>query len=467
MADVFISYSKEESEPIVALARDLERRGYTTWWDSNLHPGERFRERIRMEIAKAKAVIVVWTRDSVHSDWVIAEAELAHRQNKLITVRTPELDPAEIPPPFNTLHTEFVSDREKIYRALSHFSIFPSFFDNQEAKTLTWRFRFQEFLRFFVWKNVILLLMVILFAALGGVIFSNANSISLLATSLLSQSSPGVALDAGNYSFPQNVVLTFLMTLYCSFSFSTFSLYFLLRQRLSISRDELNKLRQELDDAVRFANNVTSSMNPPGHRDFPHFDTISVAERCFIGAEGDTKVEAVFELECVTTTARIWNYWIDADAESKDIKYLRQLNFRVTDIDTGRKLDWLQIHNTAKKKVFAIFFPDAEPGIRKKIRITYSWAGYMGQLIQQGVSNFTWQYISKNPEREALCSRAWIFDRSFSSVHCRIIGMPSQTAIIRLEEYGNAIGWIYEDPRAQLKAKYEVEFQLDRPYSAR
>ena len=36
MADIFISYSKDDRATIEALAKFLEGRGYTTWWDASL-----------------------------------------------------------------------------------------------------------------------------------------------------------------------------------------------------------------------------------------------------------------------------------------------------------------------------------------------------------------------------------------------------------------------------------------------
>jgi hypothetical protein len=69
MADIFISYSKERPTPTKALAADLEARGYTTWWDTSLLPGDKYGKLIEHEIDQAKVVIVIWTAESVSSDW--------------------------------------------------------------------------------------------------------------------------------------------------------------------------------------------------------------------------------------------------------------------------------------------------------------------------------------------------------------------------------------------------------------
>jgi hypothetical protein len=55
---------------------------------------------LRQRIETVKAVVVLWTENSVRSKWVIAEANLAGQQNKLICLRDPKLEPKRIPMPF-------------------------------------------------------------------------------------------------------------------------------------------------------------------------------------------------------------------------------------------------------------------------------------------------------------------------------------------------------------------------------
>lgn len=42
MADIFISYSKEEPKTTERLAQALQKYGYSVWWDVTLVPGEDF-----------------------------------------------------------------------------------------------------------------------------------------------------------------------------------------------------------------------------------------------------------------------------------------------------------------------------------------------------------------------------------------------------------------------------------------
>ncbi len=115
---IFISYSKLDPQPTRELADFLTARGYSVWWDADLTAGEVFREVIDRELDAADAVIVMWTAHSVASNWVIAEADHAARRNRLITLRTADLEPWRIPKPYNTYHTDLVSNRESILAAV-------------------------------------------------------------------------------------------------------------------------------------------------------------------------------------------------------------------------------------------------------------------------------------------------------------------------------------------------------------
>jgi hypothetical protein len=123
MADVFISYSKPHTQLTRDLASDLEAKGLTVWWDTDLLAGESFRQRIIQELHDCRAAIVVWTPQSVRSDYVISEAERARKMGKLIQVRTKEVDPDELPPPFDTGHVSLIDDRKAIYGALARLGV--------------------------------------------------------------------------------------------------------------------------------------------------------------------------------------------------------------------------------------------------------------------------------------------------------------------------------------------------------
>lgn len=87
MADIFISYKKDDRALAEAAVRALEGAGYSVWWDDRITPTEHWDRLIEREIDQAKAVLVLWTPRSVESDWVRIEANFAAEHSKLVQVR--------------------------------------------------------------------------------------------------------------------------------------------------------------------------------------------------------------------------------------------------------------------------------------------------------------------------------------------------------------------------------------------
>ena len=73
MADIFISYSKFDRESALELSANLESEGWSVWWDKSLGAGDAYRDEIMKQLATARAVIVIWTENSIKFDWVSTE----------------------------------------------------------------------------------------------------------------------------------------------------------------------------------------------------------------------------------------------------------------------------------------------------------------------------------------------------------------------------------------------------------
>jgi hypothetical protein len=118
MADIFISYSKADHALALKLSAFLEAEGWSVWWDKSLGAADLYRDKIMKQLAAARAVITIWTPNSIKSDWVRAEAGAAKAQGKLIPVKTPDVAYADIPLPFGEMHTESVGSTELIRAAV-------------------------------------------------------------------------------------------------------------------------------------------------------------------------------------------------------------------------------------------------------------------------------------------------------------------------------------------------------------
>jgi hypothetical protein len=86
MADVFISYSREDREWVENFAVQLQSEGFSVWWDWDLLVGKRYRETIDQELQTCRVAVVVWSQHSIQSDFVRDEAEEAQQRNILVPV---------------------------------------------------------------------------------------------------------------------------------------------------------------------------------------------------------------------------------------------------------------------------------------------------------------------------------------------------------------------------------------------
>jgi len=104
MADIFISYKREDEEEhgrVRPIAEALRAEGYDVFYDVQVPPGSSWEDVLQSKINAARAVLVLWSQHSVESDWVKEEAEMAKHAGKLIPVF---LD--AVPPPFGFARIE-------------------------------------------------------------------------------------------------------------------------------------------------------------------------------------------------------------------------------------------------------------------------------------------------------------------------------------------------------------------------
>ena len=102
MADVFISYAREDAETARRFADAFQSAGLSVWWDDALRSGEAFDESIERALREAKAVVVLWSTSSVVSRWVRAEATQADRNRTLVPVM---IEACQRPIIFELTHT--------------------------------------------------------------------------------------------------------------------------------------------------------------------------------------------------------------------------------------------------------------------------------------------------------------------------------------------------------------------------
>ena len=86
MADVFLSYAREDSARAEQVARGLEQAGLDVFWDNEIPPGTTWADYIEQKLTQCKALIVLWSEHSTKSQWVREEARMGRDKGVLIPV---------------------------------------------------------------------------------------------------------------------------------------------------------------------------------------------------------------------------------------------------------------------------------------------------------------------------------------------------------------------------------------------
>lgn len=86
MADIFISYKREDLILSKALAIRLTALGWSVWWDHEIPAGQDYDKVIEDELTSAKCVLVLWSDRSVNSRNVKDEANVALDRSVLIPI---------------------------------------------------------------------------------------------------------------------------------------------------------------------------------------------------------------------------------------------------------------------------------------------------------------------------------------------------------------------------------------------
>ena len=109
MADLFISYAREDKPRAEALANALSGLGYEVFWDPEIPPGQSWADYLESKLRQCKAMLVLWSSQSVGSQWVREEARIGRDAGKLIPVL---LDNASPPFGFGEVQAANLTDWE-------------------------------------------------------------------------------------------------------------------------------------------------------------------------------------------------------------------------------------------------------------------------------------------------------------------------------------------------------------------
>jgi len=100
MSEIFLSYASADRPRIQPLLNLLAQQNWKVWWDRTIPPGQTWDRIIEQALDNAKCVIVLWSQNSICSDWVLNEAHHAKDRNILVPAL---LDDVKVPLAFRRI----------------------------------------------------------------------------------------------------------------------------------------------------------------------------------------------------------------------------------------------------------------------------------------------------------------------------------------------------------------------------
>lgn len=100
LAEVFISYARSSEALAKRIESALKSAGHAAWRDDQLPAHRAYSEIIEQRLRSAEAVVVLWSKEAVQSQWVRAEADFGRTEGKLVQA---QLDDTLPPIPFNQI----------------------------------------------------------------------------------------------------------------------------------------------------------------------------------------------------------------------------------------------------------------------------------------------------------------------------------------------------------------------------
>jgi hypothetical protein len=107
MADLFISYSRNDRDRCTTIRDALSALRVNVWSDARIGSGSSFDREIEREIEAAKALLVLWSPDSVESDWVRNEARTGKEENRLVAT---QIGLCQLPLEFRSVQAELLPE---------------------------------------------------------------------------------------------------------------------------------------------------------------------------------------------------------------------------------------------------------------------------------------------------------------------------------------------------------------------
>jgi hypothetical protein len=84
--EIFLSYSREDTQKVELILRALQEKGWEVFYDRHIYSGTEWEKVLQHKLEEAYAVVVVWSRHSVTSEWVRREVAAGLAKDRLFPV---------------------------------------------------------------------------------------------------------------------------------------------------------------------------------------------------------------------------------------------------------------------------------------------------------------------------------------------------------------------------------------------
>ena len=91
--DIFLSYSSKDRDRVKPIVETFETQGWKVWWDVRIPYGKSFDRHIEEQLEASEVVVVVWSKDSIKSEWVLEEANEGKERQVLIPLSIDDVRP--------------------------------------------------------------------------------------------------------------------------------------------------------------------------------------------------------------------------------------------------------------------------------------------------------------------------------------------------------------------------------------
>ena len=281
---------------------------------------------------------------------------------------------------------------------------------------------------------------------------------------ILIETNEGVTLN-GSYNlnplFPLLFLLTILILIAAIYS------YFVIMNNIPARDVDLIKSHLIYDDMLFKAKKICNSLIFPNNASSARFDFIKVSMNYHINQESTAFVEREITIKCAEEYAIALQFTIFADDESKGIIGLSPLDLSITDLDTEKDLNWMQIEDNLRQKKIVVFLSEiAKRGDEKNILIKYTWPNLFKRVLDRGSAKFSWSNESSNLDTNCEVTYSWTFLKGFPHVLLEILDENENSYLTTENKAQDVQKWIYKNEKAITDGRvYDVHISLSNEES--